>query len=157
MLLPFRRHLSRVVLAAASLGAAVSLSLWVAPAASAPAAAAAAAADTISGTLTLQVIKPRAGGGGTPFFLPLRSEGAWLASDRQLHFGACLAVAASLRVEGRPRAQSAAGALAVGVAKEIYDATLKPRHLGRGASRKDLAADLAGAVAGVLLIAAVDR
>ncbi len=144
---PFRRNLSRVVLAAASLGTAVSLSLWVAPAASAPA----AAADTIGGTLTLQVFKP------TPFFLPLNREGAWLASDHQLHFGACLAIAASLRVEGRSRVQSAAGAFAVGVAKEIYDATLKPRRLGRGASRKDLAADLVGAVAGIALIAAVDR
>jgi uncharacterized protein YfiM (DUF2279 family) len=142
-----RRRLSRVILAVASLGTAVSVSLWAAPAKAAPA----AAADSISGTLTLQVIQP------TPFFLPLKREGAWLASDRQLHFGACLAIAASLRVEGRPRAQSAAGAFAVGIAKEIYDAKLKPRRLGRGASRKDLAADLVGALAGVALIAAVDR
>jgi uncharacterized protein YfiM (DUF2279 family) len=45
----------------------------------------------------------------------------------------------------------------VGVAKEIYDVTLKPRRLGRGASRKDLVADLIGAVAGVVIVAAADR
>lgn len=89
--------------------------------------------------------------------LPLDQEGSWTASDKQVHFGACLAIAASFRVEGRSRAQSAAGAFTVGVAKEIYDVTLKPRRLGRGASRKDLAADLLGAVAGVLLVAAADR
>jgi uncharacterized protein YfiM (DUF2279 family) len=53
--------------------------------------------------------------------------------------------------------QSVAGTVVIGVAKEIYDATLKPRRLGRGASRKDLGADLLGALAGVLIVAAVDR
>jgi uncharacterized protein YfiM (DUF2279 family) len=92
-----------------------------------------------------------------PFFLPLDREGAWAAPDRQVHFAGSLAIAASIRVEGRSRAESVAGSFAVGVAKEIYDAALKPRRLGRGASRKDLAADLLGAVAGVLLVAAIDR
>ena len=102
--------------------------------------------------------------GGSPtaaqaerFFLPLDQEGAWTAPDRQVHFAASLAIAASLRVEGRSRAESAAGAFAVGIAKEVYDAALKPRRLGRGASRKDLVADLIGAAAGVILIAVVDR
>jgi len=92
-----------------------------------------------------------------PFFLPCDREGSWTASDRQVHFAGSLAIAASLRVEGRSRAESVAGTALVGVAKEIYDAALKPRRLGRGASRKDLAADLLGAVAGVLLVAAMDR
>lgn len=92
-----------------------------------------------------------------PFLLPLEREGAWTAPDRQVHFAGSLAIAASLRVEGRPRVQSVAGTVAIGVAKEIYDATLKPRRLGRGASRKDLGADLLGALAGVLIVAAVDR
>jgi len=91
------------------------------------------------------------------FFLPRYHEGPWLAPDRQLHFAGSLAIAASLRVEGRPRAESVAGSFAIGVAKEIYDAALKPSRLGRGASRKDLVADLAGALAGVLLIAAIDH
>lgn len=102
--------------------------------------------------------------GGSPtaahaerFFLPLDREGAWTAPDRQVHFAASLAIAASLRVEGQSRFESAAGAFAVGIAKEVYDAALKPRRLGRGASRKDLVADLVGAAAGVILIAAVDR
>ncbi|MGE5178527.1 MAG: hypothetical protein ACM3PF_05460 [Bacteroidota bacterium] len=90
-------------------------------------------------------------------FLPLDQEGSWTAADKQVHFGVCLAIAASFRVEGRSRAQSVTGSFAVGVAKEIYDVTLKPGRLGRGASRKDLAVDLLGAVAGVLIVAAADR
>lgn len=92
-----------------------------------------------------------------PFLLPLRDEGCWTAPDRQVHFAGSLAIAASLRVEGRSRVESVAGTVVIGVAKEIYDATLKPRRLGRGASRKDLGADLLGALAGVLIVAAVDR
>lgn len=92
-----------------------------------------------------------------PFLLPCAREGAWTAPDRQLHFGGSLAIAASLRVEGRSRAESVAGTVVIGVAKEIYDATLKPRRLGRGASRKDLGADLLGALAGILIVAAIDR
>jgi len=89
--------------------------------------------------------------------LPRADEGSWLRADRQVHFAGSLAIAASLRVEGRSRAEAVVGTFAIGVAKEIYDAALKPRRLTRGASRKDLAADLLGALAGVLLIAAVDR
>ena len=92
-----------------------------------------------------------------PFLLPLEREGAWTAPDRQLHFGGSLAIAASLRVEGRRRTDALALTLGVGIAKEVYDAAFKPRRLGRGASRKDLIADLAGAAAGVLLLAAFDR
>lgn len=92
-----------------------------------------------------------------PFLLPREREGAWAAPDRQVHFAGSLAIAASLRVEGRSRVESVAGTVVIGVAKEIYDATLKPRRLGRGASRKDLAADLLGALAGVLILAAIDR
>lgn len=92
-----------------------------------------------------------------PFLLPLEREGAWTAPDRQLHFGGSLAIAASLRVEGRRRSDAIALTLGVGIAKEVYDAAFKPRRLGRGASRKDLIADLAGAAAGVLLLAAFDR
>lgn len=92
-----------------------------------------------------------------PFLLPSEREGPWTAPDRQLHFGASLAIAASLRVEGRDRPTALAITAGIGVAKEIYDATFKPRRLGRGASRKDLIADLAGAAAGILLLAAFDR
>ena len=92
-----------------------------------------------------------------PFLLPLEREGAWTAPDRQLHFGGSLAIAASLRVEGRRRTDALALTLGVGIAKEVYDAAFKPRRPGRGASRKDLLADLAGAAAGVLLLAAFDR
>jgi uncharacterized protein YfiM (DUF2279 family) len=92
-----------------------------------------------------------------PFLLPLDREGAWTAPDRQIHFGGSLAIAASLRVEGRTRSEAFALTVGVGIAKEVYDATFKPRRLGRGASRKDLIADLAGAAAGILLLAALDR
>ncbi len=120
------------------------------PIASADNGIAAAAADTTALPATGTI--PSA-----PFFLQREREGSWLASDRQLHFAGSLAIAASLRVEGRSRAEAVVGSFAVGVAKEIYDAALKPRRLGRGASRKDLVADLLGALAGVALIAAVDR
>lgn len=92
-----------------------------------------------------------------PFLLPLDREGSWTAADRQLHFAGSLAIASSLRVEGRDRAEALALTVGIGIAKEVYDATLKPRRLGRGASRKDLVADVAGAVAGILLLAAFDR
>jgi uncharacterized protein YfiM (DUF2279 family) len=110
-----------------------------------------AAADTTRAKPSAGAITP------APFLLPRDREGSWLASDRQLHFAGSLAISASLRVEGRSRAEAVVGSFAVGVAKEIYDAALKPRRLGRGASRKDLVADLLGALAGVALIAAVDR
>lgn len=92
-----------------------------------------------------------------PFLLPSEREGAWTAPDRQLHFAGSLAIASSLRVEGRARSDALAITVGIGIAKELYDATLKPRRLGRGVSRKDLVADLAGAVAGILLLAAFDR
>jgi len=105
---------------------------------------------------TAECAAPRAAA-AEPFLLPLDRDGAWTAPDRQLHFGGSLAIAASLRVEGRRRSDALAMTLGVGIAKEVYDAAFKPRRLGRGASRKDLLADLAGAAAGVLLLAAFDR
>ena len=92
-----------------------------------------------------------------PFLLPLEKEGAWAASDRQVHAAASFAIAASLRVEGRTRAEAIGITFGVGIAKEVYDATIKPRSLGRGASRKDLVADLLGAAAGLLLVVALER
>ena len=92
-----------------------------------------------------------------PFLLPLEREGAWTAPDHQLHFAGSLAIASSLRVEGRAGSDALMLTVGIGVAKELYDATLKPRRLGRGVSRKDLVADVAGALAGILLLAAFDR
>lgn len=89
--------------------------------------------------------------------VPLETEGPWLGADREIHFVASLAMAASWRVEGRSRGTAFALSLSAGIAKEAYDAALKPRRLGRGASRKDLVADLLGAAAGVLLLSALDR
>jgi uncharacterized protein YfiM (DUF2279 family) len=92
-----------------------------------------------------------------PLFLPVERESSWVAPDRQVHFAGSLAIAASLRVEGRTTRDAVALAFGVGIAKEIYDAALKPRRLGRGASRKDLVADLLGAAAGALLVVALER
>lgn len=92
-----------------------------------------------------------------PLFLPRDQEGAWLRADRQVHFAGSLAISASLRVQGSSKEEALVGTFAIGIAKEIYDATLKPKRLGRGASRRDLVADLLGAAAGVLLVAAIDR
>ncbi|HXF58611.1 MAG TPA: hypothetical protein VN539_02200, partial [Candidatus Saccharimonadales bacterium] len=89
-------------------------------------------------------------------FLSSRDQGPWLAADKELHFAGSLAIAASLRIEGR-RGRTAVGAtFGIGILKEAYDAALKPRRLGRGASWKDLAADLAGALAGAALASALD-
>ncbi len=89
--------------------------------------------------------------------LPREEEGAWLAADHELHFAVSLGIAASLRVQGRDRGTALALTAGVGLLKEAYDAALKPRRLKRGASRKDLIADLLGAAAGVLLLQALDR
>ena len=90
-------------------------------------------------------------------FLSSADQGPWLAADKELHFAGSLAVAASLRIEGQSRRTAVAAAFGAGIVKEIYDATLKPRRLKRGASWKDLAADLAGALAGVAVVSALDR
>jgi uncharacterized protein YfiM (DUF2279 family) len=93
----------------------------------------------------------------TPIFLSSSEQGPWLASDKELHFAGSLAIAASLRVEGQSRRTAIAATFGVGLLKEAYDVALKPRRMGRGASWKDLAADLAGALAGVAIVSALDR
>jgi uncharacterized protein YfiM (DUF2279 family) len=92
-----------------------------------------------------------------PLFLSSADQGSWLAADKELHFAGSFAIAASLRVEGKSRKSALAATFSVGLLKETYDVALKPRRMGRGASWKDLAADLAGAIAGVALLSAIDR
>ena len=87
-------------------------------------------------------------------FLSSADQGSWTAADKELHAAGSLAIAASIRVTGRSEAESFTAAVSVGVLKEIYDATLKPAPAKRGASWKDLAADILGAAAGVLLLRA---
>jgi uncharacterized protein YfiM (DUF2279 family) len=89
-------------------------------------------------------------------FLSSKDQGPWLAADKELHFAGSLAIAASLRIEGQTRRTSVGVTFGIGLLKEIYDVALKPRRMGRGASWKDLAADLAGAVAGTALAGALD-
>lgn len=88
-------------------------------------------------------------------FLSSADQGSWTAPDKELHFAGSLAVAASIRVTGRSEAESFTAAVSVGVLKELYDATIKP-STKKGASWKDLAADILGAAAGVLLLRAMD-
>jgi uncharacterized protein YfiM (DUF2279 family) len=89
-------------------------------------------------------------------FLSSADQGSWTAADKELHFAGSLAIAASLRVTGRSEGESLTAAVSVGVLKEIYDATLKPAPSKRGASWKDLVADVLGATAGVLLLRAME-
>jgi len=103
------------------------------------------------------LVSPPRGASAERLFLTSAEQGPWLAADKELHFAGSLAIAASLRVEGQSRARSLGATFGVGLLKEVYDVTLKPRRMGRGSSWKDLAADLAGAVAGVALVAAMDR
>ncbi|HEX5031559.1 MAG TPA: hypothetical protein VFX78_08890 [Candidatus Eisenbacteria bacterium] len=88
-------------------------------------------------------------------FLSSVDQGSWTAADKELHAAGSLAIAASIRVTGRSEAESFTAAVSVGVLKEIYDATIKP-SAKKGASWKDLAADILGAAAGVLLLRAMD-
>jgi uncharacterized protein YfiM (DUF2279 family) len=92
-----------------------------------------------------------------PLFLSPADQGSWLAADKELHFAGSFAIAASLRVEGQRRETAVAATFSVGLLKEAYDVALKPRRLKRGASWKDLVADLAGALAGVAVVSALDR
>jgi uncharacterized protein YfiM (DUF2279 family) len=92
-----------------------------------------------------------------PLFLSSADQGPWLGTDKELHFAASLAIAASLRIEGRNEGTAVAATVGVGLLKEAYDVALKPRRLKRGASWKDLAADLAGALAGIAIVGALDH
>jgi len=88
-------------------------------------------------------------------FLSSAEQGSWTAADKELHFAGSLAIASSIRVTGRSEGESFTAAVSVGVLKEIYDVTLKP-SARKGASWKDLAADILGAAAGVLLFRAME-
>jgi uncharacterized protein YfiM (DUF2279 family) len=90
-----------------------------------------------------------------PLFLPASEQGGWTAPDKQLHFAASFAIAASLSVTGWSEGESVGATIGIGVLKEAYDATLKPSRV-KGVSLRDLAADVLGAVAGVLLVSAMD-
>ena len=88
-------------------------------------------------------------------FLSSADQGSWTAADKQLHFAGSLAIASSIRITGKSEAQSFTAAVSIGVLKEVYDATIKPTTK-KGASWKDLAADIVGAAAGVLILRAMD-
>jgi uncharacterized protein YfiM (DUF2279 family) len=88
-------------------------------------------------------------------FLPASAQGGWTAADKQLHFAASFAVAASLSVKGWSGEESVGATIGIGLLKEAYDATLKPSK-AKGVSLRDLAADVLGAVAGAMLVRAMD-
>jgi uncharacterized protein YfiM (DUF2279 family) len=88
-------------------------------------------------------------------FLSSVDQGSWTAADKELHFAGSLAIASSIRVTGRSEGESFTAAVSVGVLKEIYDVTIKP-SAKKGASWKDLAADILGAAAGVLMLRAMN-
>src|SRR5437660_2824193 len=74
----------------------------------------------------------------SPPRFPSAGQDRWLAADKELHFAGSLAIAASLRVEGQRRGTAVAATFGVGLLKEAYDAAIKPRRMGRGASWRDL-------------------
>ena len=92
-----------------------------------------------------------------PSVAPASLEGEWTAADKQLHFAGSLAIAASVRAAGRTDGESFGCAVGIGVLKELYDATLKPRRKARRFGWKDLAADVLGAAAGIAIAGALDR
>jgi len=81
----------------------------------------------------------------------------WTAADKELHFAGSFAIAASLRAAGRADGESFGATVGIGVLKELYDATLKPRRTARRFDWKDLAADILGAAAGIAIAGAFDR
>lgn len=94
-------------------------------------------------------------GRADPLLLAKSDQGGWTAPDKQLHFAASFAIAASLSVTGWDEGESVGATVGIGLLKEAYDATFKPSK-PRGVSVRDLAADVLGAVAGVLLVSAMD-
>jgi len=94
---------------------------------------------------------------GEPSLASASVEGKWTAPDKELHFAGSLAIAASLRAAGRTDGESFGCAVGIGVLKELYDATLKPRRKARRFGWKDLAADVLGAAAGIAIAGALDR
>lgn len=104
--------------------------------------------------LLLVLAFPR-GARAEPLFLPASEQGGWTASDKQLHFAASFAIAASLSVKGWSEGESVGATVGIGILKEAYDATLKPSRV-KGVSLRDLAADVLGAVAGVMLVQALE-
>ena len=115
-------------------------------------AAAGAGLALLAALLVLAV--PRAGR-AEPLFLPPTEQGGWTAPDKQLHFAASFAIAASLSVKGWSEGESVGATVGIGLLKEAYDATLKPSR-PRGVSLRDVAADVLGAIAGALLVSAMD-
>jgi uncharacterized protein YfiM (DUF2279 family) len=116
--------------------------------------AARTAAVSVALILTLSLASGPAAAG---VFLPADAQGGWTAADKEIHFASCLAISASLRAGGRTDAESFGCAVGIGVLKEVYDATLKPHPRRRGASWKDLVADVLGAAAGIAIVGALDR
>jgi uncharacterized protein YfiM (DUF2279 family) len=102
----------------------------------------------------LALAAPR-GARSEPLFLPASEQGGWTAADKQLHFAASFAIAASLSVKGWGEEESVGATIGIGLLKEAYDATIKPSKT-KGVSLRDLAADVLGAVAGVMLVRAMD-
>ena len=90
-----------------------------------------------------------------PVLLPGSLQGGWTAADKQLHFAASFAIAASLTVKGWDEEESVGATIGIGVLKEAYDATIKPGK-PRGVSLRDLVADVLGAVAGAMLVHALE-
>jgi uncharacterized protein YfiM (DUF2279 family) len=84
------------------------------------------------------------------FWLERSAEGAWTRSDHLQHASLSLTIGLGAGMAtGEPAA--AASALALGVAKEIFDSRRA------GASRRDLVADLIGTALAVAAVAALTR
>jgi len=118
---------------------------WAEPAFSGPAPASSTGGDSLA---TAPGGAPRAAGGGNA---PRRARPGLLRGDRLQHAGLSLTLAAGLIVLFHDRAAGGGVTLALGVAKEIWDAG----H--GGADLVDLLADAAGAAAALVTVRADGR
>jgi len=109
------------------------------------------------GWLLLAAAARAEGGADSTQAIPAAARDSWLSSDKQLHATGSLAIAVSIGVAGGTEWQSFGGAVGIGILKEAIDAARKTKRGGRGASLRDLIADIAGAAAGIAIVAAMDR
>lgn len=90
--------------------------------------------------------------GAVRFWLPDTLETPWTAADKKLHFLACYSIVLTGRVSSGETVPGIVGAVALSVAKELWDLWFKIPPSHRGISKRDLIADAVGIGVAVVII-----
>ncbi|MFH0777972.1 MAG: hypothetical protein V2A71_05000 [Candidatus Eisenbacteria bacterium] len=90
------------------------------------------------------------------FWLPDSLETGWLAADKKLHVLSCYSIVLTGRVADDKVETGVAAAVALSLAKELWDLWFKVPQSQRGVSKRDLIVDAIGIVAGVTMVELVD-